>query len=235
MNKIELLRSLPYDLVTVAPSLLAADFLHLADEIKLVENGGAEILHLDIMDGHFVPNISFGPPIIKALRQQCKLIFDTHLMISEPLKYLETFAESGSDCITFHVEAVRDPKEVINAIHKLGLAAGISLKPKTPASAIIPYLDQLDLVLVMSVEPGFGGQSFMPEMMSKTTEIRRAIQACGRPVHLQIDGGIDEKTVHTAAAAGAAMMVAGTAVFRHRDGAARAIELLREAQPRLDV
>lgn len=235
MNKAELLKKLPYDKITVAPSLLAADFSRLGEELKAVEDGGAEILHLDVMDGHFVPNISFGPPVIKALRKHSNLIFDTHLMITDPLRYLEAFAESGSDAITFHIECGSDPREVIKGIHRLGLAAGISLKPKTPASAIIPYLDQLDMVLVMSVEPGFGGQSFMADMMPKTAEIRRAIQACGRPVHLQIDGGIDAKTVHTAAGAGAAMMVAGTAVFRHPKGAAEAIKLLREAKPVMDI
>lgn len=223
------IKNLPYDSITVAPSLLAADFSRLADELKAIEDAGAEVLHLDIMDGHLVPNISFGPPVIKALRRHCRLPFDTHLMITDPLKYLKAFADSGSNSITFHIECADDPDEVIGEIHNLGMTAGITLKPGTAAADIIPFLDRVDLVLVMSVEPGFGGQSFMADMMPKVTEIRNAIRACGRSVHLEIDGGIDEKTVFTAAAAGAAMMVAGTAVFRHPQGPAEAIRRLRLA------
>lgn len=229
------IQNLPYDSITVAPSLLAADFSKLAEEIKSIEEAGAELLHLDIMDGHLVPNISFGPPVVKALRQHSKLIFDTHLMITDPMKYIKSFADSGSDHLTFHIECDDNPNEVIKAIHDHGMTAGITLKPGTPPSTIIPYLDRVDMVLIMSVEPGFGGQSFMADMMPKVTEIRRAIQVCGRPVHLEIDGGIDEKTVHIAAAAGAAMMVAGTAVFRHPEGPARAIELLRTANVKMEV
>ncbi len=229
------IRSLPYDSITVAPSLLAADFSRLAEELKAIEDGGAEVLHLDIMDGHLVPNISFGPPVVKAIRKYSNLPFDTHLMITDPLKYIKAFADSGSNNITFHIECADDPNDVISAIHDLGMTAGITLKPGTPAAAIIPFLDRIDLVLVMSVEPGFGGQSFMADMMPKVTEIRSAIRACGRPVHLEIDGGIDEKTVYTAAAAGAAMMVAGTAVFRHAEGHAEAIKRLHAATSALKV
>ncbi len=235
MNDRFSIKNLPYDSITVAPSLLAADFSRLADELKAIEDGGAEVLHLDIMDGHLVPNISFGPPVVKALRKHCNLPFDTHLMITDPMKYLKPFADSGSNGITFHIECNDDPNEVIEAIHDLGMTAGITLKPGTPASTIIPFLDRVDLVLVMSVEPGFGGQSFMADMMPKVTEIRNAIRASGRPIHLQIDGGIDEKTVFTAAEAGAAMMVAGTAVFRHPEGPAEAIRRLHAATSALKV
>ncbi len=235
MREIHSIRNLPYNSITVAPSLLAADFSRLAEGIKSIEDAGAELLHLDIMDGHLVPNISFGPPVIKALRPHSKMIFDTHLMITDPLKYVKSFADSGSDHLTFHIECNDNPDDVIKAINDHGMTAGLTLKPGTPASTIIPYLDRIDMVLIMSVEPGFGGQSFMIDMMPKVSEIRRAIQVCGRPVHLEIDGGIDEKTVHTASAAGAAMMVAGTAVFRHPLGPTKAIELLRAAKVNMEA
>ena len=213
----------------VAPSILAADFAKLGDEIVRVEDGGADIIHIDVMDGHFVPNISMGPPIIQSIRKVTELPFDVHLMISNPLEYIDAFADSGADHITFHIESNGDPLEIIDAIRKKGCTVGISLKPKTPASLIIPFLDKIDLVLVMSVEPGFGGQSFMEDMMPKVSEIRRAISAADLPVHLEIDGGIAENTVKTAYNAGANMMVAGTSVFRHPEGAKFAIEALKKA------
>ena len=213
----------------IAPSILAANFAKLGEEITRIEEAGADIIHIDVMDGHFVPNISMGPPVIKSIRKTTNLPFDVHLMISNPIDYIASFADAGSDLITFHIEANGDPLETIRKIRKAGCEVGISLKPKTSVSLILPFLDKVDLVLVMSVEPGFGGQSFMEEMMPKVCEIRKAINANNLPVHLEIDGGIDENTVKTAAEAGANMMVAGTSVLRHPKGAKFAIEKLKDS------
>jgi ribulose-phosphate 3-epimerase len=223
------IRKLPFDKITVAPSILAADFGKLNDDIQRVTEAGCDLLHLDVMDGHFVPNLTIGPPMIKSIRKASDLVFDTHLMISDPLKYVETFVASGADHITFHLEADNDPQEVIDAIRKTGATVGISVKPKTPAEDIFPWLDKIDLVLVMTVEPGFGGQSFMADMMPKVKAIHDEIKAKGLNVHLEVDGGIDDVTVETAARAGANMMVAGTSVFRNPAGAEQAIAKLHEA------
>jgi len=220
--------------ILVAPSLLASDFSILADEIKRVEDAGCDLLHLDIMDGHFVPNLTIGPPLVSSIRKTTKLIFDTHLMITDPLKYIDAFVKVGSEHITFHLECGNDPLEVINKIRASGATVGISVKPKTSAKDVIPFLDKVDLVLVMTVEPGFGGQSFMSDMMSKVREIREYIQAKSLKTHLEVDGGIDEKTVDIAVSSGANMLVAGTSVFRNKDGAKKAIESLHKAQPLLD-
>jgi len=217
----------------IAPSILAADFAKLGDEITRIEDAGADIIHIDVMDGHFVPNISMGPPVIKSIRKTTELPFDVHLMISNPIDYISAFADAGADLITFHIEANGDPLKTISAIRNAGCEVGISLKPKTSASLILPFLDKVDLVLVMSVEPGFGGQSFMGDMMPKVCEIRKAIKADNLPVHLEIDGGIDETTVKTAAEAGANMMVAGTSVLCHPKGAKFAIEALKSAQVKI--
>lgn len=214
----------------VAPSLLAADFAHLADETRRIESAGCELLHLDVMDGHFVPNLTIGPPVIKSLRKESELIFDTHLMITNPLRYVEPFVAAGSDHITFHVECDDDIREVIAEIRKHQVTVGMSLKPATPAEALFPYLSELDMVLVMTVEPGFGGQSFMGDMMGKVRKIREKIDSENFKTHLQVDGGIDRKTVLEAAAAGANVIVAGTSVFRSPDGADNAIAALRNAQ-----
>lgn len=219
----------------VSPSLLAADFSQLESEIKRIEEAGAEMLHLDIMDGHFVPNISFGPPVVSAIRKKTDIFFDTHLMLTNPAKYIEPFVKAGADIITFHVECDDDPEEVIALCRKSGVKVGMVIKPKTPAEALFPYLDKIDMVLVMSVEPGFGGQSFMSEVLGKCRTLRDEITKRNLPVILEIDGGIDAKTVIPSAKHGVNLMVAGTSVFRHPEGAAVAIKDLKDAQKELVI
>ena len=223
------IRTIPRDRVTVSPSLLAADFGKLDEEIARITSGGADLLHLDVMDGHLVPNISFGAPVLKSIRKNSDLLFDAHLMITNPQRYAKSFADAGADHITFHVECSDDIPATIDTIRGLGCTVGMSLRPGTPAAALFPYLELIDLVLVMTVQPGFGGQSFMADQMPKLAAFKREIDARKLNVHLEVDGGIDENTVTTTAAHGGNMMVAGTAVFRHRQGADYAIEKLHEA------
>jgi len=223
------IRKIARDRVSVSPSLLAADFGRLDEEIARITSAGADLLHLDVMDGHLVPNISFGVPVLKSIRKKSDLLFDAHLMIANPQRYAKAFADAGADHITFHVECSDDIAATITTIRDLGLTVGMSLRPGTPAKALFPYLDLIDLVLVMTVEPGFGGQSFMADQMPKLAEFKREIDARKLNVHLEVDGGIDEKTVGVTAAHGGNMMVAGTAVFRHPQGADHAIRKLHEA------
>lgn len=201
----------------LAPSILAADFANLGKEIKICEKQGAQYLHIDVMDGQFVPSISFGMPVIESIRPVSNMFFDVHLMIENPERYLERFAEIGADGITFHVEATKDPQAVIDEIHKLGKKAGISLKPATKLEEIYPYLDTIDLVLIMSVEPGFGGQVFMKSAYDKISELRKYLKEHNlEHIVLEVDGGIGKKNVKDVVRAGANAIVAGSAVFKKR-------------------
>ena len=197
----------------LSPSILSADFSRLADEVKRLESFGIKEIHLDVMDGHFVPNITIGPPVIASLRKETEMFFDTHLMITNPAKYFESFLKAGADGITCHVE-VEECLECIRMAKKEGIRAGISLNPETPVDAVLPYLDKVDMVLVMSVHPGFGGQKFMPEVLPKVKKIRKFIDEEGIDTIIQIDGGINVETAPLALDAGVDILVSGSGVFR---------------------
>ncbi|MCL2674143.1 MAG: ribulose-phosphate 3-epimerase [Defluviitaleaceae bacterium] len=200
-------------MIKLSPSLLSADFARLGEQVHEIECAGAQYLHLDVMDGHFAPNISFGVPVIAALRPVSNLVFDTHLMVTQPERYIDTFAAAGADIINVHIEACEDPLRAIRQIKGLGKKAGLTIKPLTPTSTVLEYLEELDLVLVMSVEPGFSGQKFMPESLRKTEEIAEFAQQRGLAIDIEMDGGLGLNNVRQAIDAGANVIVAGSAVF----------------------
>ena len=207
-------------MIKISPSVLAADFSKLGDELKKVELAGAEYIHLDVMDGQFVPNISFGAPVISAVRSSSSAVFDVHLMIVDPQRYIDDFISAGADLITIHYESCEDPLSVLKYIRSKGKLAAVSVKPKTDVSVVYPLLDYVDMVLIMTVEPGFGGQKLIPETVEKVRELRAYMDQNGYSVDIQVDGGITTENLPDVVAAGANVIVAGSAIFRAADPAA---------------
>ena len=204
-------------MIKIAPSILSADFANLGAEVKKVVNAGAEFVHIDVMDGTFVPEITLGAGIVKAIRPVTDAVFDVHLMAEHPDTHIEAFAKAGADYITFHVEAAKHPHRMIQAIHALGCKAGVSLNPGTPIAMIEELLPDVDMVLVMSVNPGYGGQKFIPGSISKLQRIRKALDEIGSQAELQVDGGVNEENAQSIIDAGATVLVAGSAVYKSKD------------------
>jgi len=215
--------------IKISPSLLAADFAHLADSIAAVEEAGADELHFDVMDGSFVPNITIGIPVLEAIRPLTKLPIDIHMMVLEPARYAQEFADAGGDIFTMHAEACDDLEESLGDVRVSGMTAGVSLKPDTPASVLQSTLPLIERVLVMTVEPGFGGQSFMPEMLPKITELAEMARLAGHELEIAVDGGIKVDTAGGVIDAGATTLISGTGVFNFPDGVRMGIEAIRSA------
>lgn len=213
----------------LSPSILAADFWNLGEQIDKVREGGAQYLHIDVMDGMFVPAISFGMPVISTIRKHTDIFLDVHLMIEQPERYVEEVAKSGADLINFHIEATQDVKGTIEMIRSFGKRVGITVKPATPAEAVIPFLDQVDMVLVMTVEPGFGGQKLMPDCVEKVKAVRKLIRDRGLFVDVEVDGGLTIDNVRSVIEAGANVIVAGSAVFK-QDIAENVRQFLKQMQ-----
>mgnify|MGYP001256179010 FL=1 len=214
--------------IQISPSILSADFSQLGNEIKRLEEGGADMIHVDVMDGHFVPNLTIGPPVIKALKKNSKLVFDVHLMISPVHKYIEAYSNAGADIITIHPEATDDLKSSISKIKELKKKVGVSLNPETGIDVIIDFLKDIDLVLIMSVNPGFGGQKFMPNVLSKIKELKKIQNEKKIDFDIEIDGGINFENSKTAIEAGANILVSGTTIFKSNNGDIKKnIELLK--------
>ena len=204
--------------IQISPSILSADFSQLGNEIKRLEKGGADMIHVDVMDGHFVPNLTIGPPVIKALKKQCSIKFDVHLMISPVHKYIEAYADAGADIITIHPEATDNLEESISKIKSLNKKVGVSLNPESKLDLIINYLEKIDLVLIMSVNPGFGGQKFMPEVLDKVKQLKKILSEKNLNFDIEIDGGINFDNCQSAIEAGANILVSGTTVFKSNNG-----------------
>ena len=213
-------------MIKISPSVLACDFTRLGEEVADIEKNGADMVHLDVMDGMFVTNISFGLPVIESLKKKSSMIFDVHLMINDPIRYADRFIDAGADILTFHYESASNPEELLDLIRSRGVKAAISIKPATEAKAIFPYLEKCDMVLVMTVEPGYGGQALIPETLEKVKEIRCEIERRGLSVDVQVDGGINAENAKDAISAGANILVAGSSVFRAADRKA-AMDALR--------
>ena len=216
--------------ILIAPSILSADLFRLGEEVKRVEKAGADWLHVDIMDGHFVPNLSFGPAIVSSLKGKTALPLDVHLMVEKPSQFIEPFAAAGADLLTVHAEADESVPDVLNQIRKLGLKAGVSIKPDTKPEVLSGVLEQVDLILVMSVYPGFGGQSFLPQSPRRIEEVRKLITASGRKIWLEVDGGINAQTAPLVLQAGADVLVAGSAIFSAGDPA-QALYQIKQVAP----